>query len=303
MSEFDFTEPEQNHGLRDFYDPQTFLIFLHIQKTAGMTLQRYMRKQFGPSAIRRLVWRLREDRRLSPDIIEAATARTDRDRFFVGHFCFGMHRHLPKPASYMTFLRDPVSRCVSLYRYSRNNPFAYYHREASENDLKGFVQDARLHELDNGMVRFIAGATDDHFINRTPFGECNDEIFEKAKSNLDRFFFFVGIQEQFDQSMLLFSNLIGDNSPRYLSLNRGKAILNNNIDSGLERIIRFQNKYDEELYRVARQKLAERLKSKFDHLDHDLEILRERNRRYSHLMAIQKPIVDVLRLGAQKFLR
>ena len=40
------------------YDADMFLIFCHIQKTAGMTVQRYIRKCLGPTLMTRALWRI-----------------------------------------------------------------------------------------------------------------------------------------------------------------------------------------------------------------------------------------------------
>lgn len=287
--------------LTNSWAPGTFVIFCHIQKTAGMTVQRYLRKRFSPNLARRVIWRATRDARLHRQLVSAAQARTRTDGFFAGHFCFGMHRHLPHPASYMTFLRDPVKRIVSLYTYSASTPGAFYHAVACRRDLGSFVRDSGLMELDNGMVRFLSGSSDDPFINRAPLGTLTERDLERAKNNLESFFFFVGLQERFDESFLLLGKRLGDRRPRYLQLNataprRTPAP----VDADILHEIEARNALDRSLYDYAREKLDTTLKSELPDLPARLEDLRLRNERYNrrlqplyHLSMMLRPRASI----------
>ncbi|SEQ78487.1 Galactose-3-O-sulfotransferase [Loktanella sp. DSM 29012] len=274
------------HPLSPRLDPQTFAIFLHIQKTAGITVQTYLRQRFGPGSLRRMAWRLTRDPRLAGDLRTAARARKTKDRMFGGHFCFGIHRDLPAPASYMTYLRDPVARFVSLYTYSRDTPTAYYHSHARDRDLASFVRDSGLLELDNGMVRFIAGSDDGSaFINRTPVGGVDDAMLATAKRNLETAFFFTGIQERFDESFLLLGHLLGDARPRYLRLNTTRSGAAPVLDPDTLRAIQDRSQMDRALYDFACQRLDAQLAATFDDLEGTLAQFRTANARYNARMA------------------
>jgi hypothetical protein len=162
---------------------QKFLVFLHIQKTGGITLQRILRRKLGASLLQRGVQLISNS--TQPANLEAVLkAKRPEDRYFIGHVCFGVHRFLPEPYTYATFLREPVSRIISLYTYSRSNPTAYYHKQAVNKTLEEFALKTPLLELDNGQVRFLAGDPQDLFINRTPVGQCTSELLETVLINL-----------------------------------------------------------------------------------------------------------------------
>jgi len=272
------SSPEDDRRLTNTLQPGTFLIFLHIQKTAGMTIQNYLRRRLGPSRLTVATWRLMKNEKLSGNILNAARARTHRDRYFSGHFCFGMHRHLPAPASYMTFLRDPVSRIVSLYHYSRNDPGAYYHRHACDATALEFVERSGLMEIDNGMTRFLSGSKDDAFINRAPVGTLGEADLVLAKHNLETYFCFAGLQEIFDESFLLLARLIGDPHPSYRSLNRRKDVTSGDgIGDELRRAVLARSELDYELYRFAQARLLSRLENEFPDLQRGVSLLRRTN--------------------------
>lgn len=277
------------------YQHNRFVIFLHVQKTAGLTVQRYLRERFGPSLIKRTIWRLTRNARLSGAIIEAAKARTIQDGFFAGHFCFGMHRYLPKPATYMVFLRDPVSRIRSLYWYSREAPDAYYHEHAKRVSFHEFVTQSGLMELDNGMVRFLAGSEDDTFINRAPLGSVDRAMLNQAIHNMDRFCFFIGTQEKFNASFLLLAKKLGDPSPRYLTLNEAKKSRDRKVTEDTVEAIKKSNKYDIELYEYAKQKLNAEIAKEFPNIEQDLIALERRNAAYANELASGHSILSKIK--------
>ncbi|MBE9060264.1 sulfotransferase family 2 domain-containing protein [cf. Phormidesmis sp. LEGE 11477] len=227
---------------------EKFIIFLHIQKTGGITIQRILRRELGPSLSTRVLRAVSAERQ-SLSLEKAASAKRFEDGFFVGHCCFGIQRYLPQPFTYITMLREPVSRVISLYYYSIDNPTAYYHRHAVNKSLEEFALNTQLMELDNGQVRFIAGDEKSLFINRTPIGECNTDLLETAKENIDQHFSFVGLTEQFDQSMLLLYRMMGWSQSSYLRRNSAKEASRPTVSKRTRQLIAEKNNLDVELYK------------------------------------------------------
>jgi len=281
------------------------VIFVHIQKTAGMTVQRVLRKRFGPSLPVRIYRKLTKDPRYNGDVFTALKSRTAADGFYAGHNCFGIHRHLPKPALYMTFLRDPVSRCISLYEYSKHTPHAFYHKHARNRDLESFLFETGLMECDNGMVRFIAGSETDLFVNRTKFGEIDDQLLETAKRQLDTQFFFLGLQEEFDSAFLLLAKMLGVANPVYLRLNDQSARKQSSDARGgksrtpqeiRDRIAAGQ-RFDQALYDHAKARFQSDLAHWLPNLDAELDAFRDRNTRYNAMMAKIYPVWNAMKGG------
>lgn len=241
-------------------DPQTFIIFLHIQKTGGITLQRMLRRKLGKPIKQRAASLLASKPHFAT-VEQELRAKRPKDRYVVGHFCYGIHQFLPQPYTYMSFLREPVARICSLYHYSKSNPTAYYHQQARNQSLEEFALQTKLMELDNGQVRFLAGDTKDFFINRTPIGQCNDGLLNTAKQNVDAHFSFIGITEQFNQSVLLLQKIMRWDNCLYLRRNTNAASQSSKsiISEELRQQIAEKNWLDIQLYSHLKDRLVQKL--------------------------------------------
>lgn len=218
-----------------------FVIFLHIQKTGGITLQRFLRRNLGPSLFSRAT---------SVAFKNQKKQQTIEPQYYAGHNCYGIHKDFTAPFTYMTFLREPISRLISLYKYSKQNRSAYYHRIAKGKTIEEFLLNTELHELDNGMTRMIAGSEDDRFINRTPFRQCDAGLLDQAVANIDSSFACVGIMERFDESFLLMSDFLGVRRPNYLRRNSSRAS-RCDVDEQIKQRLRDANELDVQLYQYA----------------------------------------------------
>ena len=94
------------------------VIFLHVPKTAGTTLNRLIEWEYPLLQIYSVDpvlfnWSYKHLRSLSP-------TRLKRFRIFKGHMVFGLHEILPQKATYITVLRDPVDRVISAFYFMRN---------------------------------------------------------------------------------------------------------------------------------------------------------------------------------------
>ena len=94
------------------------IIFLHIPKAGGSTLNRLIELEYplyeiysiDPSFYK---WSWEHLQRLSKE-------RLKRTHVFKGHMLFGLHTILPQPATYITILREPVERVLSSFYFMRS---------------------------------------------------------------------------------------------------------------------------------------------------------------------------------------
>ncbi len=196
-----------------------------------------------------------------PTLEQQLQQKGKTDRYAVGHFCYGVHRFLPQPFTYMTFLREPVARIISLYNYSKTNSTAYYHPQALNQSLEEFALETQLMELDNGQTRFIAGDSEDCFINRTQIGKCSQTLLETAKQNIEAHFSFVGLTDYFDHSVLLLQKMMGWESALYLRRNSTSVKTRDFVSEDVKRKIAERNFLDVALYRHAENLLIGQLES------------------------------------------
>ena len=130
-----------------------------------------------------------------------------RKRFYSGHFSFGAARHIPGRVNYLTNVRDPEARLVSISK-------------CWGNDVEDPDAWLRNHwEADNGMTRRLAGIGQlrgkaHDFVNGRDLCEEGEfkvtpEIFERAKANLLENVAAVVVKERFIESLVLAEKKLG----------------------------------------------------------------------------------------------
>lgn len=213
------------------------LIFLHIPKSAGRTFAAILDKWFlsavGTPKLGLYATGTIYGQFLGADKVDAVNhlATAPRNlRYLRGHLPFGVHQNLSLEPSYVTFLRNPVERALSHFAFGADRggwgldtPFA---RVVSGGGI-----------VDNPMTRQLAGLAD-------PAEPCTEETLEQAMENLAGFAF-VGLAEQFDQSLQVFLSRFGLPSVIYLDRGRGKPV---NFPDGLAEQVNDFVGLDQQLY-------------------------------------------------------
>jgi hypothetical protein len=250
------------------------LIFLHIPKTAGLNLRHIINYQYGMADVcapeagqdvtRSQLFRYLETGKplahsgpgFDPNgqfrkVYHAKCADLAGLRAVFGHLWYGFHDAIPGPTSYMTVLRDPVERAISVY----------YHRTGRHGlrvSLEDWVRTARDYELDNGQTRRLCGRLDEADIRFTP---CTSQMLERAKKNLKEHFSVVGIAERFEESLLLMARKFDWRVTRYKVYNvnrdRPRGVL---VPGEIRQAVRERNQYDVLLYDYAYQLFDEQLR-------------------------------------------
>jgi hypothetical protein len=269
------TEPLTNR-----LDDNPFLIFLHLHKCAGMTFQRELLRVLGKPLILRAYEHFFS--KAPVGLAQKMQQMTMADRYFSGHISYGAHQYLPTPSTYITFLREPAERLISLYNYARATPGAYYHPKANRFSISEFLLTGKgALEVDNGMTRFIAGGDDRLFVDARPFGTVDESLFLQARENLEKRFSFIGITEQYDLSYLVFCKLLNILPKPYLTLNQAKKpSWRSDLSAGEIEAIRSQNHWDYKLYEYGLNWLRERSAELIP--DADAEVARFRDRKQSY---------------------
>ncbi|WP_404324288.1 sulfotransferase family protein [Cytobacillus firmus] len=226
------------------------LIFMHIPKTAGMTLKRIIKRQYPDDRILKDI--------TDGKIQEFKEKMEEQDFSFVfGHLSFGLHLHTTKPCTYITMLREPIDRVISMYYYvlgKENHPL---HNIVKELSFEEFLDHPDLKNHTNNMqTKRVLGKN-----------TLITSDLEQAKLNLLNHFSVIGITEMFDDSIKLMKKKLNWNDISYVRKNQTKKRLSRDqIDQRLIEKITEYNKLDIQLYNWAKIKLENDLKSSKDNL-------------------------------------
>jgi Galactose-3-O-sulfotransferase len=188
-------------------------------------------------------------------------------KFIKGHLYFGFHQFVPGESTYVTFLREPISRVLSFYSYARSHPDHYLYRLITEErlGLEAFLKREATVELFNLQTRMIAGDANN------PNGSVDRSMLERAKENLRTHFCSVGLTEEFDASLLLLARTIGWRLPLFVKRNvSSKKSLPCSIDAQTAALLREANALDLELYEFAQELLQSQLRAAGDWFESEL---------------------------------
>jgi hypothetical protein len=228
------------------------VLFLHIPKAGGQTLGEIVYSQARDEAapddgvlkagVAYLSYGFFKERPLAVPGHALPLLRRGDLRAVIGHFWFGLHEHVARPSVYVTALRDPVERVLSLY---------YYMRLHDSISLDEFVAAPPFREVDNDQTRRIAGVDPE-------VGGCTPAMLEMAKENLRRFAV-AGTIERLDEMLPRLQRRLGWRRPavaypRNVNPDRPAA---SSLPRATIAAIRRRNELDLELWRYASQLMDE----------------------------------------------
>lgn len=257
------------------------LIHLHLPKNAGTTFSRMLKLRL----LLRPPWRvLRHQVALGYYFVPGLAARLDRIkalparkkgrvRFFEAHCGWGVHEHLPAPSVYLTVIREPVDRTLSVFFFRKQQG-----KLAKETTLEDWIAvrpDQDVWHVDNGQVRYLAG--EGGRILDVPIGGVTREHLELAKQRLEAMFF-VAIMERFDESMVLFRRTL-----KWRKVNYGRSNVTkqrkkkDEITPEHRALIARHNKLDTELYQFALELFERRIAASGEGFADEVERFKRKN--------------------------
>lgn len=249
-----------------------FLV-LHMPKTGGTTLAANFARNFRGDRWLPVFPEGGEHETLLRDIdAEILKYKTPRTRCAFGHWVYwGIHDKIRPGAQshYITFLRDPVERCISAYGYVKTRPQNRNYRAITDNrwSLGQWLEMGHELELSNGQLRHLLFEGEGAILLEP---NLTRDHLEAAKKRLQNFWF-VGLTETFDfDCYYLYGRL---NFSRFFVPRVANATPNKYIASLQERAaLAHANRLDTELCAFARQ-LHEKWKR-----EHEVAIRLQRRR-------------------------
>ncbi len=170
------------------------LIFNHMPKTGGSSMQFFFEELFGKDRVFRV-----RDRTITPEtktVDRLSKEEVDFYRVFQGHFRYGNHTVVGEKSVYFGVMRDPIDRLISNYFYARRKGRADRKAHARSVSLRAYVEEL----IETRHVNF--GAAQTRFLT----GEGSSA---RAKQVIDRDYLICCATEQLDACQAVFARLYG----------------------------------------------------------------------------------------------
>ena len=171
------------------YEPDKPLIFLHIPKTAGVSIRKSFENWYQNGFFRHYY-----SNQLPPKRDLKAEFFGNQPSVLYGHFNggrgFGADQYYPEVSQFVTFLRDPWERELSGYFFAKKM-----------NRLNGQFPDVADQTLEEYLLRQRTNT----ILNHLPKG-CTSENFQEV---IEHYFVEVGIVEKLEDSMYRIADKLG----------------------------------------------------------------------------------------------
>jgi len=240
-------------GLQQFIDTNRFTtelcVFIHIPKTAGSSFSSELEKLRPPyTNIHR---QYHGEEVVTFSRIEDELDRvTGQDSFAhvnscSGHFSWAQAepiRTARPDARCVTFLRDPIKRVISDYRYARTPTHPTYKQFiARYPDIESYIESS---ESQDKMARFLLTG--------------KEQTRAGIEEFLDREYAFIGLLEMYPMSFNILSRLLGKDQMPVEHKRKTVQTADNAVDenAALHELISDYNPRDKMLYDIVRRKLV-----------------------------------------------
>lgn len=266
-----------------------YLVFMHIPKAGGTTLQHILSKNYLPN---QFVHANNNQINKNPACLYHVKRREVRP-IVMGHFdrsCVLYHLLCDRPIIHFTMFRDPLKRILSHYHYLQGNIGHGKHKEVRAMTLEEYASSS-IKEIQNKQTLRLLGdssrAAQQQSLNDP------DPLFEQAKRILAQEFTLFGITEQYTQFLLMTKRMLQWDDILYRRQNKSKphrsldraTDLNQEEKKGIEMIQR-RNQLDIRLYDFAQNLFRERYQQ--------LGISASTEQRYEHVNQQYQHMVNEL---------
>lgn len=228
------------------------IVFLHIPKTAGSTLHTVIQRNYH-----RRAYYTYNGIRYRDQLLELSSEQRKNIKVLKGHVPFGRHEQLSSGTfEYFTLLRDPVARVISHYDQMIREPKHHFYPEWVKHQytLAELMQNGKLIYLNDMMVRMISGNL------YAPWDAIGAADLAQAIANLEKHFVLAGVQEHFDEFLLLLCAHYEWKWPYYRKQQVAKASHKKAVADELTlAAVRAHNQYDQQLYDYVKKRFELRI--------------------------------------------
>lgn len=261
------------------FNGNTSLIFVHLPKCAGTSLNRIIEWEYGPRHVFSIDpsffrWSYRR-------LLHCDPKRLSRIKAFQGHMPFGLHRHLLQPSTYLTILRNPIERGISEYYYARSRIVHPQHAMMKHLSLEQYMLETPYL---NVQTKLLAGMDPGYDFLA---GDCTLDTLARAKDNLSTFAI-VGLAERFNETLALAKIRLGWRLRSYARFNvtarRPKTC---EVPVRVRDLIADRYKFDMKLYEYGTRLFHDTVESHHQDLETQLNSINEQgtaNTTYGYKM-------------------
>jgi len=239
----------------------TKLVFMHLPKTGGLSIQRFLEDNFEEEKICKEFYHTFRVRPLE---------ELESFECFSGHYAFDAIERIPGDKKIFTFMREPKARLLSLYYYWRSfkweaiegDPDMAGPRLAKQMSLLEFLRhrgDDLLVSTDNSIARYFLGT-----MYAGPNGEFlvpKDAVYTTCIRNLKRLNF-VGFFDSYERDFQRLANYLGfaghhpvpHENAGSLTNERREAVEREPITKEIEAELERRTRFDQMIYDYARSR-------------------------------------------------
>lgn len=234
------------------------LIFFHIDKCGGTTVQAYLAKQFRQDEIKPVRY---PNNSISAKATYPTISHFDMDlyefnrkfvydpcyRLIMGNYDTGILNKIPVPIVSLVVLRQPVERVVSLYQYVRRE-VGVFGQLAMDAETMGADKWIRQYVglWENAMTLQLAGVRWSSEVYR----QANEAIYQQAVRQL-RAIHYIGIVPRLDELLMKLAEDMGWMPPEPKRLN--VSVREVEVSAETRSFIETHCQYDIDLYQVAKE--------------------------------------------------
>lgn len=235
----------------DIRSDETCLVFLHIPKAAGTSLCSLLVRNYpSRETIHLDILGFPESpnpRPFDEEMEKIPLEKRSKLRLLWGHMGYGVHKQIPRRCEYITVLREPIGRVISVYKYVVSNPSHVLHDYVvgQQVGLEEYVESGiDENQTENSQTRQLSGRQ---------FGALDREALAEAKRNLEDFLV-VGLTERFEETIVVLRRILKLRLPFYVTRNVSGPL---DVSERAAQLILERNRLDLDLYRFAIERFSE----------------------------------------------